>query len=69
MDNCENGISQWVIWRKDLSEEEVRRRYFEMTGREPDRIHSPEESATDWWWTGWVSKKEYCKYKEKEEGK
>ncbi len=31
--------------------------------------HSPEESATDWWWTGWVSKKEYCEYKEKEEGK
>jgi len=62
MDNCENGISQWVIWRKDLSEEEVRRRYFEMTGREPDRIHSPEESATDWWWTGWVSKKEYYEY-------
>ena len=62
MDNCENGISQWVIWRKDLSEEEVRRRYFEMTGREPDRIHSPEESKTDWWWTGWVSKKEYYEY-------
>lgn len=52
-----------------MSEEEVRRRYFEMTGREPDLIHSPEESATDWWWTGWVSKKEYCEYKEKEEGK
>ena len=65
MDNCENGISQWVIWRKDLSEEEVRRRYFEMTGREPDRIHSPEESVTDWWWTGWVSKKEYYEYERK----
>lgn len=65
MDNCENGISQWVIWRKDLSEEEVRRRYFEMTGREPDRIHSPEESKTDWWWTGWVSKKEYYEYERK----
>jgi len=49
-----------------LSEEEVRRRYFEMTGREPDLIHSPEESKTPFWWTGWVSKKEYCKYKEKE---
>ncbi len=66
MDDCENGIPQWVIWKKELSEEEVRRRYFEMTGREPDLIHSPEESATDWWWTGWVSKKEYCEYKEKE---
>jgi len=52
MDNCENGIPQWVIWRKDLSKEEVRRRYFEMTGREPDLIHSPGESKTDWWWTG-----------------
>lgn len=62
MNNCENGIPQWVIWRKELSEEEVRRRYFEMTGREPDRIHSPEESATDWWWTGWASKKEYYEY-------
>ena len=29
MNNCENGIPQWVIWRKELSEEEVRRRYFE----------------------------------------
>ena len=67
MDNCENGISQWVISRKDLSEEEVRRRYFEMTGREPDRIHSPEESKTPFWWTGWVNKKEYYAFKEKEE--
>ena len=67
MDNCENGISQWVIWRKELSEEEVRRRYFEMTGREPDRFHSPEESATNFWWTGYVSKKEYYYFKEKEE--
>ena len=50
-----------------MSEEEVRRRYFEMTGREPDLIHSPEESATDWWWTGWVSKEEYYAFKEKEE--
>ena len=62
MNNCENGIPQWVIWRKELSEEEVRRRYFEMTGRKPNRTHSPEESATDWWWTGWVSKKEYYEY-------
>lgn len=62
MNNCENGIPQWVIWRKELSEEEVRRRYFEMTGRKPNRIHSSEESATDWWWTGWVSKKEYYEY-------
>lgn len=66
MDDWIDGRSEYVVWRKNLSEEEVRRRYFEMTGREPDRIHSPEESATDWWWTGWVSKKEYCEYKEKE---
>ena len=67
MDNCENGISQWVIWKKELSEEEVRRRYFEMTGREPDLIHSPEESKTPFWWTGWLSKEEYYTFKEKEE--
>lgn len=66
MDNWIDGRSEYVVWRKDLSEEEVRRRYFEMTGREPDRIHSPEESATDWWWTGWVSKKEYYEYRRKE---
>ena len=52
----------WVVWEKELTEDEVRRRYFEMAGREPDRIHSPEESVTDWWWTGWVSKKEYYEY-------
>ena len=57
MDDCENGIPQWVIWKKELSEEEVRRRYFEMTGREPDLIHSPEESKTPFWWTGWLSKR------------
>ena len=34
--------------------------------RKPNRIHSPEESATDWWWTGWVSRKEYCEYKKEE---
>ena len=62
MDDCENGIPQWVIWKKELSEEEVRRRYFEMTGREPDLIHSPEESKTPFWWTGWVNKKEYYEY-------
>jgi len=44
----------WVVWEKELTEDEVRRRYFEMTGREPDRIHSPEESKTPFWWTGWV---------------
>ena len=52
----------WVVWKKELTEDEVRRRYFEMTGREPDLIHSPGESKTDWWWTGWVSKKEYYEY-------
>lgn len=56
------GGSHWVVWKKELTEDEVRRRYFEMTGRKPNRIHSPEESATDWWWTGWVSKKEYYEY-------
>ena len=52
----------WVVWEKELTEENIRSRYFEMTGREPDLIHSPEESKTDWWWTGWVSKKEYYEY-------
>lgn len=65
MDDWIGGRSEYVVWRKDLNEEEVRRRYFEMTGREPDRIHSPEESATDWWWTGWVSKKEYYEYEKR----
>ncbi|HHX79630.1 MAG TPA: hypothetical protein GX692_00995 [Acholeplasmataceae bacterium] len=65
MDDWIDGRSEYVVWRKDLNEEEVRRRYFEMTGRAPDRIHSPEESATDWWWTGWVSKKEYYEYEKR----
>ena len=56
------GGSHWVVWRKELTEENIRSRYFEMTGRGPDLIHSPEESKTDWWWTGWVSKKEYYEY-------
>lgn len=34
------GESHWIVWRKELTEDEVRRRYFEMTGREPDRIHN-----------------------------
>ncbi len=63
------GESHWIVWRKELTEDEVRRRYFEMTGREPDRIHSQEESKTDWWWTGWLSKEEYYTFKEKEETK
>ena len=61
------GETHWIVWRKELTEEEVRKRYFEMTGREPDRFHSPEESATDFWWTGWLSKEEYYAFKEKEE--
>lgn len=56
----------WVVWKKELTEDEVRRRYFEITGREPDLIYSPEESKTPVWWTGWVSKKEYYAFKEKE---
>ncbi len=62
MDDWIDDRSQWVVWKGKLTEEEVRKKYFEMTKREPDRIHSPEESATDWWWTGWVSKEEYYKY-------
>jgi len=49
-----------------IDKKEVRRRYFEMTGREPDLIYSPEESKTPFWWTGWVSKKEYYEYERKE---
>ena len=56
------GGSHWVVWRKELTEENIRSRYFEMTGRGPDLIHSPEESKTPFWWTGWVSKKEYYEY-------
>lgn len=67
MDNWIDGRSEYVVWRKELSEEEVRQRYFEMTGREPGLIHSPEESKTPFWWTGWVNKKEYYAFKEKEE--
>lgn len=69
MDDWIDGRSQWVVWKGKLTEEEVCKKYFKMTGREPDRIHSPKESATDWWWTGWVSKKEYHDYDEKRKQK
>lgn len=50
---------KWIAWNKNLIENEVREKYFNMVGREPDYIHSPKESKTDWWWTGWVSGDEY----------
>ena len=32
--------------------------FVSLFGREPDRLYSPEESATEFWWLGWVTKKE-----------
>lgn len=50
----------WVMHfpREPLSKEEVCRGFEVAFGREPDRCYSPEESATELWWLGWVSKAE-----------
>lgn len=51
---------RWVILATDkpYSKETVRKKFVGVFGREPDKCHSPEESATDFWWLGWVTSKE-----------
>jgi len=56
------GGTHWLVWPCKFSREYVLQRYREITGREPDRIHSPEESGTEFWWTGFVRRDEYGKY-------
>ena len=51
---------KWVMLatRKPNTKEDVRKIFLDEFGREPDRCYSPEESATDFWWLGWVTTQE-----------
>lgn len=55
----------WLIWPGKLTRQQVMNRYVELLGRDPDRIYSPEESQTLWWWTGWLDKDEYMRLRRK----
>ena len=44
----------WMALPGWLNEEQVKEIYYKKIGREPDRIHSPKESATEFWWVGWT---------------
>jgi len=54
-----------MIWtNSDRTRDEAAQRYRDLFGREPDRIHSPEDSATAWWWMGWISRAESMRLKQ-----
>ncbi|MFA5559408.1 MAG: hypothetical protein WDA59_08180 [Methanofastidiosum sp.] len=48
--------SGWMVFAPELTEEQVREKYHKLVGRKPDRIHSPEESGTKFWWVGWTTR-------------
>lgn len=49
----------WLIWNGKLPREHVLKRYEELTGRKPKRVYSPKKSATEFWWTGNLTRDEY----------
>lgn len=55
----------WIVFPSGLSLSEVTAEYYNITGRRPDRIHSPKNSGLNFWFLGWLSRDEYQKYKSK----
>jgi len=55
----------WVIYPQAMSEEEVKADFRTFTGREPDVMHSPEESGTNFWFLGYVSLAESIRNKQR----
>jgi len=48
----------WVVYPQTMNEAEVINDFRSFTGREPDVMHSPEDSGTKFWFVGYVSLKE-----------
>jgi len=48
--------SGWILFDGELSEEEVKERYHKLVGRKPERINSPTEMGTKFWWAGWTTR-------------
>lgn len=49
---------QWRFLSAEMEHIYALGEFQRFFGREPDKIHSPPESKTRFWWMGWVTKNE-----------
>ena len=69
INECERNkiLNKWLDYSNDMTEDEIKTDYRISIGREPDRIISPKDSGTEFWFAGYVSRDEYNKTKTKGE--